>query len=99
MEYFLYRLLPPRPTFPQDLTKAEEMMMQEHFKYWGDLVAQRVAIVVGPVIDPKGTYGLAVVETKDEAAARNTGANDPAIKSGMGFRFEIYSMPKAFVRS
>jgi hypothetical protein len=62
MKYFLYKLIPPRPTFPQDMTELERKLMQEHVAYWKDLANRRIAIVFGPVSDPRGTYGLARVK-------------------------------------
>jgi len=71
MNYFLYRLIPPRPSFARDMTKAEATIMQEHFAYWLGLLEQRKVVVVGPVLDPKGTYGMALLEVEDEAMAEN----------------------------
>ena len=98
MAYFLYKLIPPRPTFPQDMTEAEGKLMQEHVAYWNDLVDNRTAVLFGPVADPNGTYGLAIVEASDETAVRTIGKNDPTIKADVGFKFEIYSMPDAISR-
>jgi hypothetical protein len=63
MKYFLYKLLPPRPTFPQDMTEAEGELIQEHINYWKTLVDKRIAVIFGPVADPRGIYGLAIIET------------------------------------
>ena len=63
MKYFLYKLLPPRPTFPQDMTEAEGELMQEHVNYWKILVDKRLAVIFGPVADLRGIYGLAIIET------------------------------------
>jgi uncharacterized protein len=71
MNYFLYRLIPPRPSFARDMTEAEATIMQEHFAYWLGLLEQRKVVVVGPVVDPKGTYGMALLEVEDEALAEN----------------------------
>jgi uncharacterized protein len=71
MNYFLYRLIPPRPSFARDMTEAEATIMQEHFAYWLGLLEQRKVVVVGPVLDPKGTYGMALLEVEDEALAEN----------------------------
>jgi uncharacterized protein len=38
MPHFLYKLIPPRPTFPADLTEEEGAIMQEHFGYWAGLI-------------------------------------------------------------
>ena len=70
MNYFLYRLIPPRPSFARDMTEAEATIRQEHFAYWLGLLEKR-KVVVGPVLDPKGTYGIALLEVEDEALAEN----------------------------
>lgn len=98
MAHFLYKLIPPRPTFPSDMTEDEGAIMQEHFGYWGKLISERRAVVYGPVMDPKGTYGVAVVEVEDEAAAQRIAEGDPAIRSDAGFGFEVHQMPDAIVR-
>jgi len=55
--------------------------------------------VFGPVADPAGTWGLAVIETDTEEKARTHGANDPALLADMGFRFEVYPMPRVTLRT
>jgi len=98
MEHFLSKLIPPRPTFPADMTGAEAAVMQEHFGYWVGLMKERKVVAYGPVMDPKGTYGIAVLEVEDEAAARAIAENDPAVRADAGFRFELSPMPGAIVR-
>ena len=56
-----------------------------------------MVIVFGPVLDPKGTWGVAIVEVANEQDARILGKNDPAVKD-IGLTFEVYSMPSAIVR-
>lgn len=90
---FLYKLVPPRPTFAQDITEAEKKVMQEHAIYWKDLIEKRIALVFGPVLDPKGTWGVAIVEMTDEQDVHALGTNDPAVKAGL--TFEVYPMPGA----
>ena len=99
MDHFYYRLIPPRPTFPGDMTDAEGAIMDEHVVYWSELIGERKAVVYGPVLDPLGVYGVAVVEVEDEATARAIASGDPAITSQSGFRFELHPMPDAKVRS
>ena len=98
MTHYFFKLIPPRPTFPFDMTEAEGAIMQEHFVYWGKVIDDRKAVAYGPVMDPKGTYGIAIVEVEDEGTARSIAENDPAIRSNAGFRFEMYQMPDAVVR-
>jgi uncharacterized protein len=97
--HFLYRLIPPRPTFPADMTEDEGAVMQEHFGYWAGLIERRRAVAYGPVMDPEGTYGIAVLEVDDEAAAKEIAESDPAITSPAGFGFELHPMPDAIVRA
>ncbi len=97
MKYFFCRLLPPRPTFAQDMTAAEARVMQEHGAYWTDLAEKGTAIVFGPVADPQGVWGLGILRVKDEAEAQSLTANDPVIKAAIGARYEILPMPRAVI--
>ena len=72
--------------------------MQEHINYWKKLVDRRIAVIFGPVSDPKGVYGLAIIETEDETAVEEIKVNDPAIKCDVGFRSEIHPMPEVILR-
>ncbi|HEX2250940.1 MAG TPA: YciI family protein [Gemmatimonadales bacterium] len=98
MQYFLLKLTPPRPTFPMDMSSTEAAIMEEHFVYWRGLLADSKAVVYGPVLDPSGVYGMAVLEVEDEHSAREVGNSDPTIKAGAGFSFQIHPMPDARVR-
>jgi len=46
---FLYRLLPPRPTFAQDMSAAEADVMQRHVSYWQDLLNRDAALAFGAI--------------------------------------------------
>jgi uncharacterized protein YciI len=96
--HFLYKLIPPRPTFPADMTDDEGAIMQEHFGYWAGLIEQRRVVAYGPVMDPNGNYGVAVLDVDDDAAAQRLAQDDPAIRSDAGFGFEVHPMPDAIVR-
>jgi len=91
MKQLLCKLIPPRPTFAQDMTEVERKIMQEHV-YWKDLSDRRVAIIFGPVLDPKGIWGVAIVEVASKPEAHILGRNDPVVQAG------IYSMPGAILR-
>jgi uncharacterized protein YciI len=79
---FLYSLLPPRPTFAQDMSSAEADVMQRHDAYWQDLLNRDVALAFGPVLHPEDPWGLGLLDLEDEHAARAIGASDPAVASG-----------------
>jgi uncharacterized protein YndB with AHSA1/START domain len=89
---FVNRLIGPRPTFPADMSEAERAVMTQHVVYWAPLVENGTVIVLGPVGDPAGAYGLGVVRSRDAAANAAILAEDPAIKSGLGFRYETAQM-------
>jgi uncharacterized protein len=97
MKHYLFKLIPPRPTFPADMTPTEGKLMQEHVAYWTELMNQGRVIVFGPVADPQGTYGIGVLRLEDDADAQALGANDPTIKADAGFKIEIHPMPRAVV--
>jgi len=99
MNYFFCRLNAPRPTFSQDMTPEEFALMQAHVAYWSGLTAKRTVIAFGPVADPKGAWGLGVVEVEDEDEVRGIVDNDPVMKAGAGFSFDVYPMPRVISRS
>ena len=77
-KYYALHLLPPRPTFAQDMTPDERAIMQQHVGYWMELMKQGKVVVFGPVFDPACTYGLGVICVEDEEEAKTFMANDPA---------------------
>ena len=99
MPIHVCKLLPPRATFPGDMTPEEAGLMQEHGAYWQNLADRGTAILVGPVFDPAGVWGMAVVDAADAVAAAALTAEDPIIQADAGFRYEIYLMPQAILRS
>jgi uncharacterized protein len=97
MKTFFCRLLPPRPTFAQDMSAAEAQAMQEHAVYWRDCMAKGQVVAFGLVADPAAAFGIVILEVADEGEARRLTANDPAVRSGHGLRYEIHSMPRGAV--
>ena len=97
MQYFFLKLVPPRPTFSQDMTEAERAVMQEHVLYWKGLTDQGTAIVYGPVSDPNGGYGMGVVEVETEADVQRLIAGDPVRKANL-LTFEYYPMRVGAIR-
>jgi uncharacterized protein YciI len=93
---WLIRLIPPRPTFMDDATPAEEALMEQHFAYWKDQNAKGVLIFGGPVLDAKGPWGLLVVKAATEDEARALGSADPSVKGGVN-KIEVAEMRVAFV--
>jgi uncharacterized protein YciI len=98
MAYFLCRLLPPRPSFIADMTTDERALMGAHAQYWGGFVASGEVIALGPVADPKGSWGLALMEMESDAAVRALQAKDPVIAAAHGFSYEVHPMPMLGLR-
>jgi uncharacterized protein YciI len=99
MSYFFSKLLPPRATFPGDMTPLEAKFMQEHSAYWRALVNQDRAVVLGPVMDPAGAYGVGIIRAADLVQARAMVDDDPVVKAGLGFRVELHPMPSVLLKS
>lgn len=98
MPTFLYRLTPPRPDFPAGMTPAEGAAMQAHFGYWGAQMQQGQVSVVGPVLDPAGTHGIAVLTAGSEDEAKRIANADPVLQANLGFRGDVFAMPDALVK-
>ena len=98
MPYFLCRLIAPRPTFPHDMTAEEGRLMGEHMTYWAGLLNAGQAVIFGPVADPKGFWGLGILEVGSEPEARAIVDDDPVSRAAAGFSYEISSMPQTVLR-
>ena len=97
MQTFFCKLIPPRPSFPLDMSEAEVEVMRDHGGYWRTKMTQGQVVAFGPVFDPAGAYGLGIIEVTDEAAGRDFMENDPAVRSAVGFRYEMFPMPQGVV--
>lgn len=75
--YFL-KLNASRPTFAFDMTDEERAIMLQHVSYLTDLLNKGTIVTFGPVLDPKGLYGIAVVKADSEEEIVEIIKNDPA---------------------
>jgi uncharacterized protein YndB with AHSA1/START domain len=97
-QVYLLRLIPPRPTFAEDMTEQERRVMMEHVVYWHGRTNANEVIAFGPVADPKGGWGVAIVEVEGEARVKKLTTEDPAIVNVLGMRYEVLPMPRVVVR-
>jgi uncharacterized protein YciI len=91
---FVFRLIPPRPTFMLDMSDDERVVMTAHFGYWAELLAHGRVVAFGPVQDPAGPYGIGIVLAENMAAAEALRDADPAMQSPHGFVTEIAPMAR-----
>jgi uncharacterized protein YciI len=93
MAYFLAKLIPPRSTFPLDMSVEERGAMLAHRDYWLPQLNAGLVLLMGPVVDPKGGYGVMIAHAPSLKMLEDWQSQDPAILSGRGFAFENYPMP------
>jgi hypothetical protein len=86
---FFVTLTPPRVTFPEDMSNEEREIMNRHVAYWHNLLDKGLAIAFGPVMDPNGPFGMAIVEVNDKDKLKEMVAGDPA---NVLLKFETFPM-------
>ena len=96
MKSWLIRLIPPRPTFDKDMTDAEGALMEQHFLYWKQQFDKGVCVFGGPVLDPRGVYGILAIRAGSEDEARALANDDPSVKGGLN-KIEVAEMKIAFL--
>jgi uncharacterized protein YciI len=89
-EHFFVRLIPPRPTFVQDITESEQALMGQHADYMRRFFDVGKVLAYGPVLDPDGPFGFAVVEMEAEEVRRFI-EEDPSVR-GRLMRYTISPM-------
>lgn len=94
-KYFVLKLVPPRPSFAFDMNDEEKAIMQKHVAYWAGYSQKGIAIVYGPVNDPKGPYGIGIVEVDSDEQLNEMINNDPAAKINT---YEVAPMFRAIIR-
>ena len=88
-KYFVMKLISPRADFALTMSDAEKKVMMQHIEYWKPSLENGKLLVFGPVFDPKGVWGLAIVCVDSEEEARALISKDPALTINT---FEMYPM-------
>ena len=88
-QFFVLHLIPSRPDFVTTMTNQEKSIMSQHIAYWTEKLNQGKVYAFGPVMDPKGIYGLGVVSVDNEQELKDFILSDPANKIN---RYEYFSM-------
>jgi uncharacterized protein YciI len=90
-QYFFLRLIPPRPTFPYDMTDQEAEQMRQHAAYTKKNFDAGKVLVYGPVLAKTNAFGMAIVEVDDESEGHRMMEEDPTVRSGLN-RYELTPM-------
>jgi uncharacterized protein YciI len=96
---WLYYLQPARlGMVTEGATPEEAETVSRHFAYLKDLIEKGVMLIVGRTQNKdENTFGIAIFEAEDEAAARQIMANDPAVLAGV-MRATLYPYKVALIR-
>jgi uncharacterized protein YciI len=94
---YAYKFVSYKPDLPVSMTEHEAAVMGEHVAYWQGLLDKGIAVAFGPVLDPAGAWGIAVVEADSEADVLAIRAGDPVIREDLG-TIDVYPMPGAITR-
>ena len=72
-----------------DMSPEERATMLEHIAYWAPHLKNGTMIVMGPVMDPNGGWGLGVIGVTSEEEVDELIEHDPA--NGLN-RYEVLPM-------
>jgi uncharacterized protein YciI len=103
VDQYLYKLTPIRPEMlSEGCTQQEEEAVAKHFAFLSDLKDQGVVKFAGRTTNTDASsFGVVVFEAKDEEAARDIMARDPAVSGNVlaaklfPFRIALLSDPVA----
>ena len=63
-------------------------MMRAHTIYWSGLMDRGKMLILGPVADPKGGWGMGVLKVSSEEELHELESRDPAILGNRGLYYE-----------
>ena len=79
---FFLRLIPPRPTFPFDMSAEERELMARHATYTRQFFDSGAILAFGPVFDTDGAFGFAILNMRTLHDAEQFAQADPTIQAG-----------------
>jgi uncharacterized protein len=95
---FIIRLEPVRAGFTlQNVTEEERPLIQRHAAHLKSLLDQGKMKLAGQSFDPKGFWGILIIDAPDIAVATEIMNSDPAIQAKM-FRGEVVPFRVVFER-
>jgi uncharacterized protein YciI len=91
MKAYLTKWVPPRNDFLSTITEREKALFEQHGDWQTRLRDQRLIVANGPVVDPAGSYGVALWEISDDADIAALTAEDPIVQAEIG-HYEYFPM-------
>jgi len=77
MSHYLIKYKPPRETFADDATPEESAIIENHYDYLKNLLADGALLMAGRTED--ASFGIVLIETEGEELALQIMHNDPAV--------------------
>ena len=74
---YMVRAVFHRKDYPNNISETEKTILQKHLELWDRLILEGSVMFTGPVQDPKGTYGLALIFADSEDSVRKLLETDP----------------------
>ena len=84
------KLVPPRKAFAVDMTAQEASVMRAHVDYWLPQSMPGIVIAMGPVADPAGDWGVAIVNAPSLAGGEGAGGGSRRSSRGRAFVMRIF---------
>ena len=81
MPEYIYLIHPLRHEFFASPTPQEDAVMDAHYEYLKQAMNAGIVLLAGPCLDE--TFGVVVLQAKDEAAARAFMFDDPSVQSNV----------------
>jgi uncharacterized protein len=102
MAHYLYRIQPARPAMlSAGPTPEEARIVSLHFEYLERLTQQGIVILAGRTLNTDlSSFGIIILQTPTEEAARAVMDHDPAVQQGVmraeffPYRIALWSTPK-----
>jgi|SRR5215208_6416802 len=96
MGEWIYFIHPPRENFAATMTEEEQEVWGDHLERFQRMLAEGALILAGPTLGKINT-GIAIIEARDEEAARTLMEEDPVIAGGYA-RGELRPFRAALLR-
>ena len=82
---YLYRIMPTRlEMLTEGPTQRESEITSQHFAYLKELVEEGVVILAGRTLNSdEKTFGITLLNAKNEDIARQIMQDDPAVREGV----------------